>query len=190
MSNIITVEDLTDYMAPKVVPAAVAAAVVDAVNAWIERVTRRCWGDTKEASERHDLQPNVWLRHQDVTEIESVKTGFRGRAQATLDASNYYWHPDGRLALPVFRRTRDFLEVSYTYGVEEVPEDLVLAALGVAAGFANWAADGNKDVTARSVGGYSVSYGNKQPAPGQAAGGSSVTDLNFATVRSYATRRV
>jgi hypothetical protein len=38
--------------------------VVDAVNDFIERVTRRCCGDSAAITEQYDYASKLWLRHQ------------------------------------------------------------------------------------------------------------------------------
>ena len=69
MSKVITVDELTSYMSGTTLTPVVAQQVVDGVNAWIERVTHRCWGETKTATERHDYGRAIYLRHQDVVSV-------------------------------------------------------------------------------------------------------------------------
>jgi hypothetical protein len=77
----------------------------------------------------------------------------------------------------------EWLEVTYTYGVDEVPEDLKLAALAIAAGFYNWATNEQKEIVSAQVGSYRVSYG------GSAQSGGTNNDANWAVIKSYATKR-
>jgi hypothetical protein len=66
-----------------------------------------------------------------------------------------------------------------------VPEDLKLAALGIAAGFYNWASSEQKEIVSAQVGSYRVDYA------GSARGGdqSTTSDANCAVISSYATKR-
>ena len=52
----------------------------------------------------------------------------------------------------------DWLEVTYSYGKDDVPADLKLAVLGIAAGFYNWAIGGQKEIVSTQVGSYRVEY--------------------------------
>lgn len=191
MSSIISTADLAAYM-NKSLTAAVSKQVVDAVNAYIERATHRCWGDTLTVKEVHDWKPRIWLHHQDVRNISSIKFGYPTAARITIDSSSYYWNKLGRVSFtPRYGGWRyadlpEYVEVTYTYGVDEVPEDLKLAALGIAAGFYNWASDGHKTVSASQVGSYRVEYaGNKRAADSV----DTTAEANFNVVASYATRR-
>lgn len=197
MSEIINTQELIDYMAPKKLRGGLVQSIVSSANAYVERETKRCWGETVQVTERHDWRYTVWLRHQDVVTVDAVKIGRPGSTQSTLGIGSYHHNGLGRLTLywpyasgAPSRAGRDYLEVTYTYGVEDVPGDLKLATLGIAAGFLNWAAAGNKDVTAKSMGSYSVTYGNKAPVPGESSSAASTTAANFAIIRSYATRRL
>lgn len=198
MSNIFTTSDLTSYMQGKATDATLATTVTNAVNQWVENRTHRCWGDTVTVTdELYQWNNVVWLRHQDIQEITAVKLGWPGQSQSTVDASAYYLNPLGRLTFysnanrNMSRLYSDYLHVSYIYGVAEVPDDLKLAALGVAAGYYNWALSGNKDVVATSVGSYRVQYsgsirptGNQPPDPAN-----NTTDANWAVIDSYRLRR-
>jgi hypothetical protein len=86
MSSIITPSDLNAYT-QKTLATAVAKQAVDAVNAYIERVTHRCWGDSVTVKEVCDYAPRIWLRHQDVTAISSVKFGTSAGTRLTLKAT-------------------------------------------------------------------------------------------------------
>src|SRR6478752_6950230 len=136
MSQIITIDDLNNYM-NKSLTSTVAQQVVDAVNAYIENRTHRCWGEIKTATERVNWNSSLYLKHMDVVDITTAKTGYPGQTQDTVDADDYYVNPTGRLSfftggLPnPSRGYRDWLEIAYTYGVMEVPDDLKLAALGL-----------------------------------------------------------
>src|SRR5215213_233063 len=105
MSSIITPSDLNSYM-QKPLATAVAKQVVDAVNAYIERVTHRCWGDTVTITETHDYAPRVWLRHQDVVAINSVKFGYFDLDFVDIDSNSYHYNSLGRLTFGSYRSGR------------------------------------------------------------------------------------
>lgn len=196
MSQVITIDDLKSYM-PNTLDSGRAQIMVDAVNTWVQTRTNRCFGETATIVERYDFGKTLWLRHQDVTDVASIMAGYPGREQTALDPESYFFNRLGRVTL-FWQLTgqgpsgyyNDYLEVTYTYGVEQVPDDLKMAVLGVAAGFYNWAANGNRDISATSVGSYSVEYtnkrvsGNSEPDPA-----TSTADLNFSIVDSYRQRR-
>jgi hypothetical protein len=194
MSQIITIDDFTSYL-NKTVTSTIAQQVVDAVNAYVERVTGRCFGETKTVTERYDWNRGIWLRHQDVVEITGINTGYPGQVQDTYDPAGYYVNPLGRLtyysspwgpsmspgSYPAYG---NWLEVTYTYGVNEVPEDLKLAALGVPAGYYNWATSGQKEIVSAHVGSYRVDYAGSA----RSGGASTTSDANWAVIKSYAQR--
>lgn len=199
MSSIISIDDLNDYMIKSLTPI-VAQQVVDAVNAYIESKTNRSWGETAEAVERHDWKLVIYLRHQDVVDVSSIHMGYPGRLQSTLDANSYFVNQRGRLTFFSYGygggglvgnpRYHDWLEITYTYGVLNVPDDLKLAALGVASGFYNWATNGQKDVVSSQVGSYRVEFsgavrGGATPNPA-----TSTADANWAVIDSYRTRHI
>lgn len=165
MSKIITASDLNSYTG-KTLDAGRAQVIVDAVNAYIENRTGRCWGEVKTVTDEvHDIRSTTYLRKMDVTGVTTVKYG-RGTGQVTAPADNYVWNASGRVNayLPIAytasspRAYIDGLTVTYTYGVMEVPDDLKLAALSLAADSYNHAASEQKDVKSTSVGSYSVTY--------------------------------
>lgn len=204
MSQIINAADLNTYTNKTLVPG-LANQVVDAVNQWIETRTKRCWGETKTVTERYDWKRTFWLRHQDVTEITSIKLGWPGQTQTTI-ASNSYWNNAfGRVTMfpsligPVggINNTsmllNDYMEVEYTYGVEVVPEDLFLATLGVATEFYNFAINGQQTVVAASVGSYRLEYiGAVRGTAGPGAQNPAINaaEANFQVIDSYRTQRV
>ena len=66
-----------------------------------------------------------------------------------------------------------------------MPDDLKLAALGIAAGYYNWAADGNKEVVRSQR--RQLPAGVRQRAEQRRQ---TTADRNFAVVDSYKVRRV
>jgi hypothetical protein len=73
----------------KTLDTAVAKQVVDAVNAYIERVTHRCWGDSATITEQYDYASQLWLRHQDVQTVNSVKSGYPGEDLVDIDDTDF-----------------------------------------------------------------------------------------------------
>jgi hypothetical protein len=100
MSQIITIDDFAGYL-NKSVMNTVAQQVVDAVNAYIERLTNRSFGEVKSVTEGYDLSRSIWLRHQDVTDVSTVSTGYPGQTQDTIDPGGYYVNPLGRLTFNI-----------------------------------------------------------------------------------------
>jgi hypothetical protein len=144
MSSIISTSDLHSFT-QKTLNSAVASQVVAAVNAYIERVTHRSWGEIKTVTERYDYGSSLWLRHQDIQSVDLINLGAPGSTPTEVDSDTYCCNSAGRLsfsAFPYGSRSAylpEWLEITYTYGVNDVPEDLKLAALGIATGFYNWA---------------------------------------------------
>ena len=200
MSQVITIDDFTTYMTTTSLSDDMAQQVVDAINQWIESRTHRVWGETKTVTnERYMWQPTIWLRQADITEVTSITAGFPGQTQQTLNINGYYFNPIGRiqfygswygagsLAQSAYR---DYIGITYTYGNSVVPDDLKLAALGVAGGFYNWSINGQRDIAATSVGSYSVQYTNKRMSMGGMADDATSTgDANWAVIESYRMRR-
>lgn len=202
MSKIITVAGLQSYMSKNSsFKANIGKSVVDAVNAWIESRTHRSWGEITTITERYDWAPRIWLNHQDiVTDPGSmtVKFGYPNLQQSVLDSTSYFWNSLGRVTIYLQNPSafnpsavnNDLVEIQYSYGVLDVPEDLVLAALGVAAGFYNWSADNNqKDIVSTAVGTYRVQFAGAirgaLPNPAQ-----NVADANWAIIESYCMRHI
>jgi hypothetical protein len=196
MSQVITIDDLTSYMPTSTLDDGLTQQIVDGINSWIETSTNRCFGETKQVAERHDWGRMVWLNHMDVQSIEAVSTGWPQQTAVTVPSTGYFWNPYGRLEFfglygaMVGRNIRDYLLVEYTYGVVDVPDDLKMACLGVAAGFYAWASNGNRDVASVSVGSYHIEYTNKRTTAGSVPDpATSTADANWAVIESYKLRR-
>jgi len=198
MSQVITLDDLTDYM-PETLDSGRAQIVVDAMNTWVQVRTNRCFGESLTVTERYNWSKTLWLRHQDVTGITSVKLGYPGQPQTTVASTGYFFNSFGRVTL-LWQRSisynqsayfNDYIEVTYTYGLVAVPDDLKAAVLGVAAGFYNWATSNNRDVAGVSVGSYQIEYTNKKPfPPGMMPDlATSTADANWSIIESYRQRR-
>lgn len=199
MSQILTIDDLNTYT-KKTLDAGVAQLAVDGVNNWVETRTNRCWGETKTVVERHDWGKTLWLRHQDVTAISAIKTGWPGQSQATVDSTGYFFNSYGRVTL-FWQRFgglltqsalyADYVEVDYSYGVLSVPADLKLAAISIGVGFYNYAANGNQDVVAATVGSYHLQFsGSVRGVAGSADPAKSTADANWGIIDSYKQKRM
>ena len=199
MSVIFTAADLNTYTG-KTLNAGVAATITSAVNQYIETQTHRCWGETKTIDERYDWGKTLWLRHMDVTEVTAIKVGWPGQVQQTLPPSSYFFNPMGRITLFWMLAGRpsspsgyynDYIEVSYSYGVAVVPDDLKEAAMGVAMNCYNWATAGGKEVVATSVGSFRQQYSgsvrgaNVGPTPYK-----DTAEAHFMTIKGYAMQRL
>lgn len=201
MSQVITLDDLTAY-ATIAIASDRGQLVVDAMNQWVETRTNRVWGETKKLIQRYDwTYQSLWLRHMDIQSIDSVKLGWPGQVQQTLPSNSYFLNELGRVT---FLRQfipdaivgpsavyNDYLEVTYTYGTETVPDDLKMAVLGIAANFYNWAINNQRDISAVAVGSYNVQYANKRPNPSGASDPATNTaDTNWAIIESYRQQRM
>lgn len=166
MSDIISTTDLNNYTG-KTLTSTIALGVVNAVNKLIDVRTHRAWnvGTTPvSVTERYDWKSPLYLRHMDVIAIQSVKLGYPNVSQQTIAPGGYFVNTEGRLTMyfsysaGISVRNNDLLEITYTYGVSTVPDDLKEAALGIAATMYNYVKSGNQDVVASSVGNYRVQY--------------------------------
>jgi hypothetical protein len=190
MSQIITSQQVIDRTGAD---STTADLIASAINKQIETATGRVWGETKEVTELYDAANVLWLRNMDVQAVDSVKTGFPNETRTTLAVSEYSWNIYGRITLSYlpFRElppsTNDYVEVSYTYGVEEVPADLILAALSLAASSYDYSIEhSGKAVTSERIGSYAVTYaGSKGESDEQSAG-----SREWQVIRSYGKRRV
>ena len=196
MSNIFTATDLNTFTG-KTLTSSIANQVVLGVNQWIEQRTHRSWGATNTVTERYDWASVIWLRHPDVTAITSVKLGFPGQTQSTIDPTGYFNNSFGRLTMywgqphGISARHNDFMEIIYSYGVATVPDDLKLAALGIAAVIYNFAINDQQNVVAATVGSYHLQTigsirgtGNGITNPAM-----NTAEHNFMIVDSYIMRR-
>ena len=186
MSSVITIEELTTYNSEETLDAGRAELVVDAVNEHVESTTGRCFGETKTATETVDYAPVVFLSHQDVQAVTEVTFGRGSGDPTTADTDSYYVNPYGRLVLgsgpTSYTQNRDYVHVTYTYGVTTVPGDLKLAALALASDYYSYATDSGREVSSEGVGTYRLTY---------ARGASSSSGASLAgTLERYRTRRV
>ena len=199
MSQIITVDDLTSYKNTTLV-AGVAQQVVDAMNSWVETRTHRCFGEQKTVTERYDWGRRIWLRQQDInTTSLTLKLGYPGQPQTTLQTTGYWVNIYGRVTLlwqqlaasAPSMSFSDYLEATYTYGVETVPDDLTMAVLGIASTFYNYAVNNQQDVVAATVGSYHLQYsGSVRGVAGTADPAKSTADANWAIIDSYRRQRL
>lgn len=168
MSAVVQLSDLSAYTGKDLAADAKAAQVVAAINQWILNYTGRSFGATVVITgEVHDYKPVVWLDHQDVQSVQSLKIGYPTQTQQTLAVGNYYVNEYGRLTLNrsgadiPSRGNYDLVTVDYTYGKAIVPPDLQLAALGLAADFYNDTGSSQGAITMAMVGQYRLQYSGK-----------------------------
>jgi uncharacterized phiE125 gp8 family phage protein len=191
MSSIITPAQLNNYLG-KTLPDGVASLITDGVNQYIETKTSRVWGETKTIIERYNWGRTLWLRHQDVTEITSIKVGWPGQAQTTIDPSGYFLNSLGRVTMLWQSTARpngsslynDYIEVTYSYGSTDVPADLVQAALALASRAYTKSTQGEQEAMQQRVGSFELKFQQKIPGTAPEPGSPE------AVVASYATRRV
>lgn len=112
----------------------------------------------------------------------TIKLGYPHLIKSTLDNTSFFWNRWGRVTMYLQNPgefnpsavNNDLVEVTYSYGYVDqtlgtngyqedgvtsvVPDDLMMAALGIAAGYYNWATNGQKDIVAASVGTYKLQY--------------------------------
>ncbi|WP_427007192.1 hypothetical protein [Pseudarthrobacter sp. H2] len=199
MSQIFTTTDLNTY-ANKTLVAGIASQITSSVNAYIESQTHRCWGEERTVTERYDWGKTLWLRHQDVTAIASIKVGWPNISQSTIPTNSYFFNQLGRVTL-FWQLTghaaspsgyyNDYIEVVYTYGNTTVPDDLKEAAMGVALNLYNWAVAGGKEVVSTSVGSFRQEYsGAVRGAPGTPTPFKDAAEAHFMTIKGYAMQRV
>ncbi|WOI85991.1 hypothetical protein [Rhodococcus qingshengii] len=196
MSNIITIEQLQSINTD--VNTTLGELVVAAVNEWIETVTNRCFGASKTVTELYDASGVVWLRHMDVTAITSIKIGYPNTPRTEREAGTYSWSSDGRLILDYGRTTAlppstyDQVEVTYTYGTAAAPADLVMAALSLASNYANYVANGSREVSRAQVGSYTLQFaaGGSDSGASDGSGSNSTVSRDWQVIKAYAMRRV
>jgi hypothetical protein len=196
MSSIITATDLGTYTGNTLVPG-IAAQCAAAANKFIEQRTHRSWGQVVSVTERYDYQSILWLRHPDVQSITSIKLAYPNLTQTTLDPSSYFLNSFGRVTLywgqnhGISPLNNDLMEVTYTYGVSEVPDDLRLAALGIAAVWYNFAINGQMNVVSSSVGSLHIETIGAIRGSGTAKYNPAMNsaEANFQIIDSYAMRR-
>jgi hypothetical protein len=215
MSKIITTTSLTAYMGATLNPQQ-ASTVVNGMNRYVENRTSRCWGELNSVEERYDWNPLIWLRHQDVQSIESIVLGYPGLETSTLDATSYFFNSYGRVTMYLQQPTQfnpsavnnDLVLISYVYGytglgfsdeddtVPEVPEDLLMATLGIAAHYYDWLTNGQKDVVSAGVGTFKLTFsGSVRGVGGGPDGNSPASSLstdqqNWDVIDSYKMRRL
>lgn len=199
MSQVITVTNLAAYMDGQKLSQAIAQQVADAMNDWVDNTTGRSFGEFKTITERCDWSDLLYLTHQDVQSVSSLKIGFPGQQQTTLPTTAYwvnrigrvtlYWQMVGRAFPGRSRFYNDYIEVTYVYGLRDVPEDLRLAVLGIAAGFYNWAINGQKELSSAGAGSYRLEYGAGRQNPNGNPIAQNVNEANWHIIESYRTRR-
>ena len=201
MSQVITIDDFQTSMGSTAIDPGIAQQVVDGVNGWIEDYTNRCFGETKQITETYDYAKTLYLRHMDVVSVDQIDVGYPGQSHQTLDATGYFSNRLGRVTMLWASRGfsgpsmayNDWMSVTYTYGVLNVPDDLKMAALNIAGNFYNFVTNGQHDVSAFSVGSYHVEYASKRTTGGSGNSSdpaTSTSDASWAVIDKYRQRKV
>ena len=193
---IITLADLKSYSGITDIDEAKANDVIDGVNKWVSDYTGRFFGEVVDLTEVFDYAPAIFLHHIDITEVESVKVYGQD-----ITADTLVNRTTGRVViskygydLNVSRRGYDAIEVKYKSGVMTVPQELKMATLQLAMDNYNRKDGKDAGISATSIGGYSIAYGNAvstSMAQANATSGqqSAMTDymavFNFYRVRSF-----
>lgn len=177
-----------------------SALIASAINQQIETATARLWGDTKTVTEDYDLTGVMWLRNMDVKDVTEIKIGYPNEERTVVDSSSYTWNQYGRVTLSYLPlkvlppTTNDYVQVKYEYGVpaDEVPADLVFAALSLAASNYSYSIEhGGKEVTSERIGSYALIYGGNSGRSGQGAGGDQqLNSREWEVIKSYSKWRV
>lgn len=193
---IITLADLKSYSGITDIDEAKANDVIDGVNKWVSDYTGRFFGEVVDLTEVFDYAPAIFLHHIDITEVESVKVYGQD-----ITADTLVNRTTGRVViskygydLNVSRRGYDAIEVKYKSGIMTVPQELKMATLQLAMDNYNRKDGKDAGISATSIGGYSIAYGNAvstSMAQANATSGqqSAMTDymavFNFYRVRSF-----
>lgn len=194
MSKIATTQDLSTYAKGATLDEALAQQVVSAVNAYVENYTHRVWGETKSFTEHLSYAYDFFLKKQDIAALTSIKLGYPGQTQRTLtENTDFWWQPWGEVTVLGYYASgmpygmpKNYVEVTYTSGVEDVPDDLKFAALGIAYEMYQDALAGGKRVSEVQVGSYRINYSNRTPGPN---GQDESTKSNFDVLDRYRQRR-
>lgn len=168
MSAVLDITDLSTYTKKDLSTDSKAAQVVAAVNAWIFNYTGRVFGATAVVTnEVHDYKPVIWLDHQDVQSIQAIRIGYPNMNPQSIPAGNYFVNEYGRVMLNMggvdlpSKGNYDLIGVDYTYGKANVPDDLKLAALGLAADFYNDTGSSAGAITMAMVGQFRLQFNGK-----------------------------
>lgn len=189
MSNIVTVENLGDYLGMNLTDDPKAALIVSAVNAFIENYTGRVFGEIKDFNETIDYEPVIFLARVDISEVSVLKIN-------DVEMTGYKWNRLGRIVLSasgrgyVGKRTNyDLVNVQYKSGISDTPADLIGAALQLAAD--NFNQSGTQNVSQASVGGYSLSFASVGGGSGSASSAGTTNVGSFAGILNmYRVRKV
>ncbi len=96
----------------------------------------------------------------------TVILGYPNKMQETLDNTSFFWDQWGRVTMYLQQPRQynpsavnnDLVQITYSYGVTFVPQDMIAAALAIAANFYNWCTNYQKDVVSTSIGSYRMEF--------------------------------
>jgi hypothetical protein len=160
MSSIITADDLTNYLSDLEIDPSLAGTLSAAANQIVESRTNRYWGGTVQVTEHKWVDPIVYVDHVDLDMSPGSLTILQGlpyQEDVTVDASTFWWTPWGEIRPQIMFLMSPvvfigpMLQITYTHGVQEVPDDLKAATLAMAGGFYRWAANAQQDVIAAQI---------------------------------------
>ena len=156
--EIITEQNLMDYAG--VQQSNRLSQIVASVNAWVTAYTKRHFGNEEIIEETHDYAPVIFLREADIKTVDEVVIN-----GTSVDVSELVIDKDtGRVRITTFGENRygriffDAIKVKYKVGTANVPEDLKLATLQLAAEQLNRNDKKDANIASESVGGYSRSF--------------------------------
>ena len=96
----------------------------------------------------------------------TVILGYPNKMQEQLDNTSFFWDQWGRVTMYLQQPRQfnpsavnnDLVQITYTYGVVNVPADMQSAALAIAANYYNWCVNGQKDVVSANIGNYRLEF--------------------------------
>jgi hypothetical protein len=154
----VTVEELTDYLAGvgESVPSN-AAQLIEMVSAVIQALAR---GQEIELHEDDELLLDggddgvLFLPQLPVIEVSTISVG-----DADLTSEDFVWYPDGRLErVPdgaIWTKGRNNVAVTYSHGLDPVPDDIKLVCLQAIRELAKKSSSG---VSSKTIGKFAVTY--------------------------------
>lgn len=157
--------DLKDAIGSTTASDAYLTKLLQRATAYVEKMTNRKWNTTgapitvTDEVYRHTGRI-IWLP-PGASDVTSVKTkATRSGTYLTLNTDTYDWDERGRLVLPY---GGNFVAVTYTLPVMEVPLDIEMATLSIAQQLYSAGFDQQKGtVKAERVGDWSVTYSDSK----------------------------
>lgn len=142
---------------------------IDMLPQWLYDITGVWFGSLKTETEIQDYRPVVFLDNVYIKEVSKIKQG-RITDETTEDSLSEVHgysvdNKTGRVTLSTtgykdqYERTDyDQLQITYTYGLVDVPAAVKMAAILMVRGMANEISSGGTTVTSERVGNYQKTY--------------------------------